>query len=54
MNRVVVIPDDALLRLACKSETGDQTMYDVDTGRRTGLPDRDAQRRTTKDFLLRR
>jgi hypothetical protein len=30
MNHVVPIPDHALLRLVCKSETGDQTMYDVD------------------------
>src|SRR5271165_2660425 len=30
MNRVIAVPDHALLRLACKSETGDQTMYNVE------------------------
>ena len=30
MTRVVTIPDHALLRMACKSETGEQTMYDVE------------------------
>jgi hypothetical protein len=32
MNRVVTVPDEALLRLACKSEEGEEstTMYDVD------------------------
>jgi len=30
MSRVLIIPDQALLRLACKSETGDRTMYDVE------------------------
>ena len=30
MSRVIAIPDHALLRLACKSETGDQAMYNVE------------------------
>jgi hypothetical protein len=30
MSRVVAIPDHALGRLACKSDTGDQTMYNVE------------------------
>jgi hypothetical protein len=30
MSRVVIIPDHALLRLTCNSETGDRTMYDVE------------------------